>query len=72
MYLDNGISAAQSFSKCEKHSLLVKSDLFKSGFVPNKKKLSVGPYCSHLLAGYFLGFQEQLYVHTTGEDFRDP
>ena len=37
-YWDDGISAAQSFSKCEEHSLLVKSDLFKSGFVPNKDK----------------------------------
>ena len=38
VYLDDGISAAQSFSKCEEHSLLVRSDLFKSGFVPNKCK----------------------------------
>ena len=38
VYLDDGISAAQSFSKCEEHSLLVKSDLFKSGFVSNKDK----------------------------------
>ena len=28
VYLDDGISAAQSFSKCEEHSLLVRSDLF--------------------------------------------
>ena len=38
VYLDDGISAAQSFSKCEEHSLLFRSDLFKSGFVPNKCK----------------------------------
>ena len=38
VYLDDDISAAQSFSKCEEHSLLVKSDLFKSGFVSNKDK----------------------------------
>ena len=38
VYLDDGISAAQSFSKCEEHSLLVRSDLFKSGFVLNKCK----------------------------------
>ena len=37
-YSDDGTSAAQSFSKCEEHSLRVKSDLFKSGFVPNKDK----------------------------------
>ena len=37
-YLDDGISAAQRFSKCEEHSLPVKSDLFKSRFVPNKDK----------------------------------
>ena len=38
VYLDDGISAAQSFSKCEEHSLVVGSDLFQSGFVPNKDK----------------------------------
>jgi len=38
VYLDDGISAAQSFLKCEEHSLLVRSDLFKSGFVSNKCK----------------------------------
>lgn len=38
VYLDDGIFAAQSFSKCEEHSLLVRSDLFQSGFVPNKCK----------------------------------
>ena len=38
VYLDDGISAAQSFSKCEEHSWLVRSDLFKSGFVSNKCK----------------------------------
>ena len=38
VYLGDGISAAQSFSKCEEHSLLVRSHLFKSGFVPNKCK----------------------------------
>ena len=38
VYLDDGISAAKSFSKSEEHSLLVRSDLFKSGFVPNKCK----------------------------------
>ena len=27
VYLDDGISAAQSFSKCEEHSSLVRSDL---------------------------------------------
>ena len=36
VYLGDGICAAQSFSKCEEHSLLVRSDLFKSGFVTNK------------------------------------
>ena len=38
VYLDDGISAAQSFSKCEEHSLVVRSDLFQSRFVPNKDK----------------------------------
>ena len=38
VYLDDGISAAQSFSKCEEHSLLVRSDLFKYGFVLNNCK----------------------------------
>ena len=38
VYLDNGISAATNFSKCQGNSLLVRSDLFKSGFVANKDK----------------------------------
>ena len=38
VYLDNRISAAPSFSKCEEHSLLVRSDLVRSGFVHNKDK----------------------------------
>ena len=38
VYLDDDIAAPKSFLKCEEHSLLVRSDLFKSGFVPNKCK----------------------------------
>ena len=52
VYLDDGISAARSFSKCEEHSLLVRSDLFKSGFVPNKCKCQWVP-----LQGIFWDFK---------------
>ena len=38
VYLDDGISAATNFSKCQGYSLLVRSDLFKFGFVANKDK----------------------------------
>ena len=38
VYLDDGISAATNFSNCQRNSLLVRSDLFKSGFVANKDK----------------------------------
>ena len=68
VYLDDGISAA----KCQGNSLLVRSDLFKSGFVASKDKCHWVPPSGHLLAGHFWGFQKQPYVYTTGEDFRDP
>ena len=54
LYLDDGISAAQSFSKCEEHSLLVRSDLFKSGFVPNKCNSSVNGSLIRSFAGWVL------------------
>ena len=38
VYLDDGIFAATNFSNCQGNSLLVRSDLFKSGFVANKDK----------------------------------
>ena len=38
VYLDDGISAAANVSKCQGDSLLVRSDLFKFGFVANKDK----------------------------------
>ena len=56
-YLDDGISAAQSFSKCEEHSLLVKSDLFKSGFVPNKDKCQWVPIQVICWLGIFWDFK---------------
>ena len=37
VYLDDGISAATNVSKCQGNSLLVRSDLFKSGFVAKKR-----------------------------------
>ena len=36
LYLDDGISAHQSFSLCEEQSSLVRSGLVSSGLVPNK------------------------------------
>ena len=69
VYLDDGISAAQSFSKCEEHSLLVRSDLFKSGFFSQQVQVSMGPCSGHLLAGYCLGFQKQSYVYTSRKGF---
>ena len=50
VYLDDGISAARSFSRCEEQSLLVRSDLVKSGFVPNK--ISVSGSLSRSFAGW--------------------
>ena len=38
VYLDDGISVATNFPKCQGDSLPVRSDLFKSGFVANKDK----------------------------------
>ena len=55
--LDDGISTAQSFSKCEEHSLLVKSDLFKSGFVPNKDKCQWVPIQVIYWLGIFWDFK---------------
>ena len=57
VYLDNGISAAQSFSKCEEHSLVVGSDLFQSGFVPNKDKCQWVPIQVICLMGIFWDFK---------------
>lgn len=57
VYLDDGISAAQSFSKCEEHSLLVRSDLFKSGFVPNKDKCQWVPIQVICWLGIFWDFK---------------
>ena len=57
VYLDDGISAAQSFSKCEEHSLLVRSDLFKSGFVPNKCKCQWVPLQVICWLGIFWDFK---------------
>jgi len=57
VYLDDGISAAQSFSKREQHSLLVQSDLFKSGFVPNKDKCQWVPIQVICWLGIFWDFK---------------
>ena len=57
VYLDDGISAAQSFSKCEEHSLLVRSDLFQSGFVPNKYKSQWVPLQVICWLGIFWDFK---------------
>ena len=57
VYLDDGISAAQSFSKCEEHSLVVRSDLFQSGFVPNKDKCQWVPIQVICWLGIFWDFK---------------
>lgn len=72
VYFDDGISAATNFSQCQVNSLLVRSDLFKSGFVANKDKCQWFSFQVICLLGILLGFQKESYVYTTGEDFRDP
>ena len=57
VYLDDGISAAQSFSKCEEHSLVVRPDLFQSGFVPNKDKCQWVPIQVICWLGIFWDFK---------------
>ena len=69
VYLDDGISAAQSFSKCEEHSLLVRSDLFKSGFVPNKCKCQWVPVQVICWLGIVWDFKKQSYVYTSRKGF---
>ena len=71
VYLDDGISAAANFSKCQGNSLLVRSELSKSGFVANKISVSGFPFRS-FVGWVFFGISKQPYVYTTGEDFRDP
>ena len=68
VYLDDGISAAQSFSKCEEHSLLVRSDLFKSGFVPNKRKCQWVPL-QGIFWDFFFGGGGGSYIYTSRKDF---
>ena len=55
VYLDDGITAAQNFSRCEEQSLLVRSDLIRSGFVPNKGKCQWVPIQIICCLGIFLG-----------------
>ena len=57
VYLDDGISAAQSFSKCEEYSLVVRSDLFQSRFVPNKDKCQWVPIQVICWLGIFWDFK---------------
>ena len=45
------------FLKCEEHSLLVRSDLFKSGFVPNKCKCQWVPLQVICWLGIFWNFK---------------
>ena len=57
VYLDDGISAATNFSKCQGNSLLVRSDLFKSGFVANKDKCQWFPLQVICWLGIFWDFK---------------
>ena len=57
VYLDDGISAATNFSKCQGNSLLVRSDLFKSGFVANKGKCQWVPVEVICWLGIFWDFK---------------
>ena len=55
--MDDDISAAQSFLRCEEQSLLVRSDLVKSGFVPNKDKCQWVPIQIICWLGIFWDFK---------------
>ena len=57
VYLDDGISATTKFSKCQGNSLLVRSDLFKSGFVANKDKCQWFPLQVICWLGIFWDFK---------------
>ena len=57
VYLDDGISAAQNFSKCEDNSLRVRSDLFQSGFVGNKDNCQWVPVQVICWLGIFWDFK---------------
>ena len=57
VYLDDGISAATIFSKCQGNSLLVRTDLFKSGFVASKGKCQWVPLQVICWLGIFLDFK---------------
>ena len=57
VYFDDGISAATNLSKCQRDSLLVRSDLFKSGFVANKDKCQWFPLQVICWLGIFWDFK---------------
>lgn len=57
VYLDDGNSAAPCFTRCEEHSLLVHSDLVKSGFVPNNDKCQWVPVQALSWLGIFWDFK---------------
>ena len=44
VYLDDGLGEAPSYQIALDHSTKVKSDLVRSGFVPNSGKIYLGPY----------------------------
>ena len=56
VYLDDGISTAPSFSKCEEHSLLVRSDL-DPGLFPTKTSVSGSPFRSFAGWVFFWDFK---------------
>ena len=64
VYLDDGITAAQNFSKCEEQSLLVRSDLVRSGFVPNKGKCQWVPTQIICCLGIFFGKNNCMFIPT--------
>ena len=64
VYLDDGITAAQTLSKCEEQSLLVRSDLFRSGFVPNKGKCQWVPTQIICCLGIFFGKNNCMFIPT--------
>lgn len=55
--MDDGITAAQNFSRCEEESLLIRSDLVRSGFVPNKGKCQWIPIQIICWLGIFWDFK---------------
>ena len=51
IFLDDGLGGGTDFVSAKVNSLVVHSDLLKSGFVPNEKKVPLGASPSYHLVG---------------------